>query len=251
MVLESVKGKSPANSVGGIQRYKVIDASWLKIIAMISMVIDHIGAFIIVELDIILLSFHGYSLSLAYIARCLGRIAFPIYAFLIAEGFKHTRNRLKYTLNMLLFAVISEIPYNMVFTGTLRYSVQNVYFTLLIGLLMIWAYEGLKVKPVKQIVSLIVLFAIAVVMNASHTYTGAVLILLMYLMSDNIAPMSIIGTALQPKFMYCSMLGYIPIYLYNGQRGFIRGKVAKYFFYVFYPAHLLTLYFIKKKLFGY
>ncbi len=70
-----------STSVGGVQRIKVIDASWLKIIAMISMAIDHIGAFILEELDITILSIHGYSLSLAYEARCLGRTAFPIYAF--------------------------------------------------------------------------------------------------------------------------------------------------------------------------
>lgn len=247
----SLLGREAPASMWGVQRYKVIDASWLKIIAMISMVIDHIGAFIFGELDITILSIHGYSLSLAYVARCLGRIAFPIYAFLIAEGFRHTRSRKKYAMNMFVFAIISEIPYNLVFSGTFRYNVQNVYFTLLLGLLMIWAYDALKKKLALQIVSLVVLFVLSILVNSSHTYTGVVLILLMYVLHENKAPLIVIGTALQPRFTYCSIFGYIPLLLYNGKRGFIKGKFAKYFFYAFYPAHLLLLYFLKRKMFGY
>lgn len=237
--------------MGGVQRYRILNGSWIKIIAMISMVIDHLGCFILSELNITLFSFHGYSLSLAYAARCIGRIAFPIYAFLIAEGFKYTHDRKKYALNMVVFALISEIPYNLVYSGTLRYNVQNVYFTLLLGFLMLCAIEHFKDQKFKQFSILAILFAVSIVINSSHTYTGVILIVMMYLLDKQRAPLAIVGTALQPRFMYCSILAYIPLNMYNGKRGFIKGKVAKYFFYFFYPAHLIVLYFVKKQLFGY
>ncbi len=249
--MRTVANMNHSQAVMRMRQYKILNGSWLKIIAMISMVIDHLGCFIFGEMDVTLFSFHGYSLTLAYAARCIGRIAFPIYAFLIVEGFKYTHDRKKYALNMAVFAVISEIPYNLVYSGTLRYSVQNVYFTLLLGFLMLCTIEQFKEQKLKQALMLVVLFFVSIVINSSHTYTGVILIVVMYLLDKHRAPQAIIGTALQPRFMYCSLLAYIPLNMYNGERGFIRGKAAKYFFYLFYPAHLLILYFMKRQMFGY
>lgn len=152
---------------------------------------------------------------------------------------------------MAIFAIVSEIPYNLVYSGTIRYNVQNVYFTLLLGFLMLGVIDHYKENIMKQTVFLVLLFIISVVINSSHTYTGVILIVVMYLLDNQRCSQAIVGAALQPRFMCCSMLAYIPINLYNGERGFIKGKIAKYFFYIFYPLHLLVLYFIKKAVFGY
>lgn len=230
---------------------RCLTGSDLKIIAMISMLIDHVGAYILYEMNTTIMTVHGIDISIYLASRVLGRIAFPIYAFLIAEGYRHTRNRKKYALNMAVFAAISEIPYNLVVSGSVRCSVQNVYFTLLLGFLMICVIDLLNDRKTIQITALAALFLISYFINSSHGYTGVIMIVVMYVLDSNRTAQALVGTSLQPRYAFASVLGFIPINMYNGERGFIKGKMAKYCFYIFYPAHLLVLYFIKKSLFGY
>ena len=118
-------------------RFQVLSGSMLKVIACIAMLIDHTGA-IILKLyppalnTLFYINGKGYS---AYrVVRDIGRCAFPIFCFLIVEGFLHTHNRRKYGRNLLLFALISEIPWNYMFANTWHYAdKQNVFFTLFIG----------------------------------------------------------------------------------------------------------------------
>ena len=99
----------------------------LKCIALITMIIDHVGAILYPE---------------ARVLRIIGRIAFPIYAFLVAEGFYHTKNVKKYMLRLLLFALVSEIPFDLALTGQiLEFGHQNVFFTLFAGLLLMELYS--------------------------------------------------------------------------------------------------------------
>lgn len=105
-----------------------LDSFTLKIIALITMIIDHIGAFL----------FPQYILL-----RVIGRISFPIFAFLIVEGFYHTSNLKRYMMRLAAFAVISEVPFDLLQAGKiLEFDHQNVFFTLFIGVLLMYVYEG-------------------------------------------------------------------------------------------------------------
>ena len=108
----------------------------LKCIAVITMIIDHTGAVL----------FPG-----ELVFRYIGRISFPIFCFLLVEGFFHTRDMRKYMLRLGVFAVLSEIPYDLAFRGTmLEFSHQNVFFSLLIGVMMMYALEKSSEWPIKM-----------------------------------------------------------------------------------------------------
>lgn len=143
---------------------KGIPGSTLKIIAIITMLIDHIGA-TLVEYSI---NARGYAKACTSIEsmalwlsdetnrfldnadtvmRMIGRLGFPLFCFLLVEGFNHTRSRAKYVLRMLLFCVIAEIPFNLAIAAQLfSLDFQSVFFTLTIGLLTIWGMETLRNK---------------------------------------------------------------------------------------------------------
>lgn len=103
-----------------------ISADWLKIIAMITMVIDHVGAALLPEAEIL---------------RLIGRASFPIYVWLLVMGFVHTSSRKKYMLQMAVFALISEVPFDLAFSGRLTFEWQNIYFSLLWALLLMAVLE--------------------------------------------------------------------------------------------------------------
>ena len=107
-----------------------LSGSALKVIAIISMVIDHC-AYYLMEHDTLLYE----------VMRCFGRIAFPVFAFLVAEGFRHTRNRMRYFLQLLSFAVISEVPWYLLNGAD---GAHNVMFTLALGVMALAAFEKLK-----------------------------------------------------------------------------------------------------------
>lgn len=112
-------------------------AEQLKNIALVSMVIDHAAVGLIEQSELA----SGAAWSLCGTAmRLVGRVAFPLFAFMIAEGAAHTRDRRRYALRLLLLAVISEIPFDLVAGGTWLFPAdQNTVFTLLLGLLAVWA----------------------------------------------------------------------------------------------------------------
>lgn len=112
-------------------------AEQLKNIALVSMAIDHAAVGLIEQSELA----SGAAWSLCGTAmRLVGRVAFPLFAFMIAEGAAHTRDRRRYALRLLLLAVISEIPFDLVAGGTWLFPAdQNTVFTLLLGLLAVWA----------------------------------------------------------------------------------------------------------------
>ena len=122
-------------------KFKILSGSTLKLIAVISMLIDHIALVLGPELEFLtasLLTVGGRDITCYYIMRRIGRLAFPIFCFLITEGFAHTRNPKRYALRLLIFALLSEVPYNLMVGQTLFYTArQNIYFTLLLGLLFV------------------------------------------------------------------------------------------------------------------
>ena len=134
-----------------------ISGSTIKIIAMAAMLIDHIGAFILEKIiginemidmeegteEYLRWMVKNYNLILFdNILRLIGRIAFPIFCFLLVEGFFYTRSKQKYALRLLFFGILSEIPFDLAGYDTIFYSdYQNVYFTLLLGFLAMWSLD--------------------------------------------------------------------------------------------------------------
>ncbi len=222
-----------------LQKLQILDGSMLKLLAVVTMFIDH-AALILLPCFPALGTplFAGYT---AYaLLRKVGRLAFPLFCFLLAEGFFYTKNRLKYGLNLLIFAFISEIPYNLMRGGSL-FSVdyQNIYFTLFLGFCALWVLDcGLKIHW-----KVLILVPMAVLLPYLHTdygRNGVLLIVLLYVLRENRLVASLLALPLLSGG-FAAWAAFVPMGMYNGNRGFIRGKVLKYAFYAFYPVHILLL----------
>ncbi|MDE6706653.1 MAG: conjugal transfer protein TraX [Oscillospiraceae bacterium] len=236
-------------------KYKIFSGSMLKLLACITMLIDHVSHVLLIHIPVcteVFFEIKNYHIqfSIYMIGRYIGRIAFPIYAFLLTEGFQHTHNKKKYALNLLLFALISEIPWNLEHTGKIYYENQNVFFTLLLGLLCIICYETYKNHKINLLASLSGLSIIALLAKADYGFRGMAFLFLMYLLRKQKIPQAVIGTSML-SYPVAAGLAFLPIYCYNHKRGFIQGNFAKYCFYAFYPVHMFLLYLMKLKLYGY
>ena len=232
------------------EQFQILSGSALKMIAIITMLIDHTGFIILSKCPQAmepLFYLGGNGFSLYRISRDIGRVAFPIFCFLLVEGFIHTGNRKKYGLNLLLFACISELPWNYAHTYTLHYEKQNVFFTLFLGYLAFCALEYFCDNQRMQLLCILGLFAVSWVLNADYGWRGYVFLLIMYWFRYEKLAQAVVGSSwLYYEWKAC--FAYISINMYNGKRGFIKGKAAKYFFYAFYPVHLLILALICKYL---
>ena len=230
-----------------------ISGSWLKMIACVSMLIDHTASHVFRWMDwayYVFFQIGHHEITPYFIMRgVIGRWAFPLFAFLIVEGYLHTHDRKKYGMNLLVCALISEIPCNLVHTNKFFYSGQNVFFTLLLGYLGLCVIERYKEDFKNLAKYLVPLFVASIVLRSDYGCAGFGFILLIYLLRDNKLLMSIVGTGALPSTIFSGM-AFIPIWFYNGERGFVRGKVWKYAFYAFYPVHLLILYYIKLRIYG-
>ena len=239
-----------AESVCIPKKYKILSGSVLKCIALFTMIVDHVGLHLLRNSGIVLLYTSAGPLELFTLMRKVGRLAFPIYCFLLVEGFLHTHDRRKYGLNLLAFALISEIPWNLEHTGALYCPSQNVFFTLFLGYAGMCCIEELKERPLEQLISLIALVLVAMNLKADYGIGGFAFILVMYLLREQKILQAIVGTCIESGG-WAAGLAFIPINLYNGQRGFIQGKVMKYLFYAAYPMHIMIIYLIKKKFIGF
>lgn len=220
-----------------IYKKKGLTGSTLKLIAIVTMLIDHIGAAILTQLPNF--ARDNTTLYWTYTAfRSIGRIAFPIFCFLLVEGFLHTRNVKKYAVRLFLFALISEVPFDLAFfKGVFVISHQNVFFTLFIGLLTLIAIKYFENNKILKIVSMFAGIFVAQILATDYAGFGVIFIILLYLFHNNIKLRNIV-CSLAIVWEVTAPIAFIPITLYNGERGF----KMKYFFYVFYPAHLLILY---------
>lgn len=242
-----------------------LSGTTLKWIAVISMLIDHTAEVLIN---------HNAALTdpiwaqIYVLMRGIGRIAFPIYAFLLVEGFLHTRDVKKYLARMLTFAVVSEIPFDLaVFHTPFYWGYQNVFFTLFLGLLALagirWGeYDGLKRSQMvqdsamygkkaayqssgmfagaalwKQALALILCVGTAQLINCDYGAFGVFFIILLYMTRYDKKTQTVLG-AISLIWELPGILAFIPIRLYNGTRGRCGNR---YFFYAFYPVHLLAL----------
>ena len=226
--------------------YRILSGSALKMIAILTMSIDHIAYFLLRYMDDFTMPFftyHIWGMSWYSIFRCIGRLAFPIFAFLIVEGFIHTSNKRRYGRSLLIFARISEIPW-ILLNGFHLIGRHNVMFTLLWGFLGLYAFERYHTDKRRLGVILISMLCGAFIFKADFNGPGFAFIILLYALRRHLALQVIIGCCMLPKY-WIAGLAFIPISMYNGQRGFIRGSIAKYLFYAFYPLHLLVIYFIQ------
>lgn len=210
---------------------------------MVTMLIDHVNKALIYPN---LVSNDGFLNAVSNLFDILGRIAFPLFCFLLVEGFFKTRNRGKYLLNLLLFGALSEVPFDM-FVSASFYNANwnNVMFSLALVLVTIWSIDALKGKMRNQptvcwyFASIgIVLFMCVVAMFFSVDYEHHAILIgyFFYLFHDT--PMLAI------PFCYAclyttpwALLGFLLTLTYNGQ----RGRQSKWINYGFYPVHLLIL----------
>ncbi len=174
--------------------------------------------------------------------RYIGRIAFPIFAFLLVEGYFHTRDVRRYMLRLGLFAVISEIPYDLAFRETiLEFEHQNVFFTLFIGVAMMYALEKSPQWQAKAAEVLLAMWA-ASLLCSDYRYKGILLIAVYYFLRGRKREEFVLGAGWNFLWNW-EIQGYgalasVPIAMYSGQ----RGRSMKYFFYLFYPLPLAVFY---------
>jgi hypothetical protein len=215
----------------------------LKLIAMVTMIIDHV-TMVFAPKDNIVLN---------YIGRGIGRIAFPIFCFLLVEGFYHTRNVWKYIARLAVFAVLSEIPFDMAVSAkTIDWEMQSVMLTLLIGLCCIALVDHLKRKfyPVQLGVYTLLSSAVIIVagvgamaLGTDYGMFGIVVILIMYFARTS-KPLQLVGFIGASILSYglrttetIGALAFIFIFLYNGE----KGPDDRRLFYLVYPVHLMVL----------
>ncbi len=264
----------------------------LKLLACITMLIDHMGLVCVVNLHWLDALFGVEDLVHIPLFRLIGRVAFPIFAFMIANGFRHTKNIRHYFIRLLIFAFISEIPFNLMLHNQVLYiGSMNVFFTLIIGLLCIQLHTqyqrlfsyGLILSGITlalgcvtavllgsdyTYIGVLTVFLFGIVKGKSWGQKGILLAGLLFLMSwktiniplareiydlTGLNLLSVpgvrilfLGDAWLGRVRLFSLVSLIPIFLYNQKLG-LEGKsktvhkIVQYFFYCFYPFHMLAL----------
>ena len=208
-------------------QWKGLSGSAMKVIALVAMTVDHI-AYYLME--------HG---TLQYdVMRMVGRMAFPIFAFLLVEGYSHTRSTGKYALNLLAFALISEIPWWLLNHD----NTHNVFFTLLFGLVAIDLITRTGNKPLLWCVIIASICGNATWLHVDYEYSGILLICAFHFFQPDKVMKCLLATLFMYQYGVVGLwLGLAVILCYNGQRGFIKGQYAKYLCYAYYPLHLYLL----------
>ncbi|MDU6064224.1 MAG: TraX family protein [Anaerococcus sp.] len=223
-----------------IQKKFQINGAGLKYIAFISMFIDHFNKTIITPL----LNYQQPLVTISTIFDIIGRIAFPIFAFMIVEGFYKTKSRGKYLRNLLIFAIISEVPYDMFQSKVfINNRSQNIMWALALGLLTLIIVDKLKEKIKNKYawlgISILIVAINAVVatlLSFDYDYYSIIIIFILYLFYDKRFLGSILSYLVIIKEVY-AILGFAVINLYNGE----KGRQNKLFNYLFYPVHLFIL----------
>ena len=220
-----------------------LSGNMLKLIALVSMTVDHIGYFLMPT-----------NMTL----RIIGRLAFPIFAYMIAEGCRYTRNKARHIITMSIFALVSQIVFSMA-TKTLY---LNIFVTFALSISLIFAYDYLTKKktPVSFIIFLLVVLSVifiseglALILPKSLGYyvdygtIGILCPFLVYIGFNRptklaLCALGLIFLSLTGVYIqwFC-LLALIPLALYSGKRGKIN---MKYLFYLYYPLHIGVIYLI-------
>jgi len=215
----------------------------IKIIAAVSMLIDHMG----------LLLFPQYG-----IMRILGRLAFPLYAFCIAEGFYYTRDKKRYFLQIFILGIVCQAAY-FIADGSMYLGVLIAFS---MSILLMWALDGVKKALAKKngtmkaaaifVFSLAVVAALCHFMTVDYGFVGILLPVLAFASDKKWVRLGLFSLGLAALCAVIQVSGWLDVQwwamaalpllaLYNGKPGKYR---MKYFFYIFYPAHLAILYLI-------
>lgn len=231
----------------------------LHILAMALMLCDHMWATVVTGNDWL---------------TVIGRIAFPIFAFMTVEGFFHTKNLKKYVKRLFVFALISEIPFNLVAGGSFFYPLhQNVLWTFLIGVGLMKINENAKdkklsVRILTAAITAAMGFLLGILSFCDYHYAGIFTVLVFYFLRErkwynfalqafflwyiNIEILSgfyyeweIFGTKIEVVRQGVALLALVPIWLYKGKQGYYS-KSVKALYYWFYPAHLLVLWLLRQ-----
>ena len=232
-----------------------LTAAVLHIIAMTLMLMDHLWATLLPAREWL---------------TCAGRVAFPIFAFMAVEGYFHTRSFKKYILRMLLFAVLSEIPFDLMYGGTWFYPVhQNVLWTFLLGLLGVWLMEQVRKKGKTWMYLLVCVLVVpaglvlGTLCMVDYYGVGVLTVFVFYflhgrkwwcflgqlaalywlnveLLGGLMYPVQLFGMEFELCQQGLALLALIPIWLYRGRQGY-RSKPFQYLCYAFYPVHMLLL----------
>lgn len=248
-----------------IKNYKKLNKIHLQLIAIIAMTIDHLAWLI----------FPGYPTeAIPLIMHIIGRLAFPIMAYFIAEGYHYTRNKNKYMLRILIFALISHIPYMMqsipfqnygwlslipfaTGEGITRFLNQaSVLWAYFIGILMLRVNDSTKLKSYQKFLLILLLCLVAfpsdwsciasLVILSIHTNRGKPIKQIMYSMFYILLYAVVYIFALDVVYGFLQLgvvIAIIPLSLYSGKKSNNQklNQIMKYFFYFYYPIHLLIL----------
>lgn len=220
----------------------------LKWLALVSMLIDH-AAVVFYRASVQARS-PLFSKGVYLALRGVGRLAFPIYAFLLAEGVFHTRSRGRYLLRLGVFALLSELPFDLAFRRVwFDWGHQNVFFTLGLGLAALWLFQlatggdpaGCGGK--RLTLGLAAVAAMAALGHFGQTdygVWGVLVVAVMGVLRTRPLPRDLISAGLLFEANPLEAVSYVDFALfrlYNGK----RGRQPKYLFYAFYPGHLLLL----------
>lgn len=238
---------------------KGISSSTLKFIAMAAMLTDHIGAVILEPLLLSGALTDGWDTVFGmdqFMRLIVGRMAFPVYCFLLVQGFEKTSDKRRYLMRMLLFAFFSEVFFDLALSATLwDPGYQNVMFTLFAGLLVMCGSE-LAAKTGNRCIYVFLCalstacgYVLAEILRTDYGGYGVLCIAVLYyfrkdrrmqLLAGSVA--FVVGDLLLNNSMneLFAPLGFLAAAAYNGR----KGRNLKYFFYLFYPLHLLALYWI-------
>lgn len=209
----------------------------LQMIALVTMTVDHIGYRLFPGADIL---------------RIIGRLSFPLFVFMLVEGFTHTRGRWKYLGRLALFALLSEVPYKIFTKGAywwvymLADPWSNVFYELMLIFIAIWSVHLAKEKNKLFFIITALCIAVAGFMGTMYGVYGILMGICFYIFRGK--PWLITVCLAVLTGLYClqhwsffqmyAIAAAVPIYFYNGQRG---ERLPKYFAYIFYPAHLLVI----------
>lgn len=231
-----------------------LSGNGLKIITLVAMFFDHL-AWVIIDPrvyavfgksfpSIIPIDEIGKSCALclsSYLFHFIGRISMPVFLFMISEGIEHTRSTVKYGLRLLVLALISEIPFDVAVYRTTWYSnYQNVFFTLFLALIAMYAIKQINNQPVLAVIVPLICCVAAWFLKSDYSFRGVLMgcIIQIFRKRKTLACALACSVLIISNPIYFTSLLSVPlVYLYNGE----RGPKLKYFFYFFYPTHFVLL----------